>query len=108
MVLKYAGDNLSIVDAVLAFSPGEYFVSQGKSKKWITESASNITQPVFITSARGEKSSWWNIFEAIPSEQKIYFLPTTAGNHGSKAMWSKYGDSVYYWDAVEKFLVNLK
>lgn len=108
LVLKYAGDNIENVDAVLSFSPGEYFGSQGQSKTWITESASKITQPVFITSAKGEKSSWSSIFAAIPSEQKVSFLPTTPGNHGSRALWSKFGDSVYYWNEVEKFLNNLK
>jgi len=108
LVLKYTGDNVDMVDAVLSFSPGEYFSKQGKSKTWISESASNITQPVFITSAKREKSSWSSIFAAIPSEQKVSFLPSTPGNHGSRALWSKFGDSVYYWNEVEKFLNNLK
>jgi alpha-beta hydrolase superfamily lysophospholipase len=108
LVLKYAGDNIDKIDAVLAFSPGEYFGNQGKSKSWITESASNITKPVFITSARGENSSWTAIFAAIPFEDKVSFLPTTAGNHGSRALWSKFGDSVYYWNEVEKFLNIIK
>lgn len=108
LVLKYAGDNPGNIDAVMSFSPGEYFSSQGKSKEWITESAANITKPVFITSARSEKSSWWGIFAAIQSDEKEYFLPTTAGNHGSRALWSKFGDSVYYWEAVENFLNKLK
>ncbi len=108
LVLKFAGDNIDKVDAVLSFSPGEYFSSQGKTKTWITESASKITQPVFITSARGEKSSWSSIFAAIPSEQKVSFLPTTSGNHGSRALWNKFGDSVYYWNAVENFLETIK
>lgn len=108
LVLKYAGESTNNVNGVLSFSPGEYFSSQGKSKTWITESASKIDIPVFITSAKGEKSSWSSIFAAIPSEQKVSFLPATAGNHGSRALWSKFGDSVYYWDAVEKFLNTLK
>lgn len=108
LVLKYAGDNEDKIDAVMSFSPGEYFGNQGKSKQWITESAAHITQPVFITSARSEKSSWSGIFAAIQSDKKEYFLPTTAGNHGSRALWSKFGDSVYYWEAVEKFLNQLK
>ncbi len=108
LVLKYAGDHVGNVDAVMSFSPGEYFAGQGKSKTWITESASKITQPVFITSARGEKSSWSSIFAAIPSEQKVNFMPTTAGNHGSRALWPKFGDSVFYWEAVENFLNSLK
>ncbi len=108
LVLKYSGDHINKIDAVMSFSPGEYFASQGKSKTWITESAAKITQPVFITSARGEKSSWSGIFAAIPSEHKVNFMPTTAGNHGSRALWPKFGDSVFYWEAVEKFLDSLK
>lgn len=108
LVLKYAGDYPANVDAVLSFSPGEYFSSLGKPKDWITQSAAKITKPVFITSARSEKSSWSGIFAAIPSDQKEFYLPTTAGNHGSKALWNRFGDSVFYWEAVEKYLTKFK
>lgn len=106
--LRYAGDNPDAVDAVMAFSPGEYFRNQGKSADYIREGAENITKPVFITSAKNEKTSWWSIFAAIPGENKTYFLPTTAGNHGSKALWRQFGDSLKYWEAVEKFLEDIK
>lgn len=108
LVLKYAGDNVENVDAILSFSPGEYFSGQGKSKQWISESAANIIQPVFITSAKSEKSSWSGIFAAIQSNKKEFFIPPTAGNHGSKALWNSFGDSVYYWEAVENFLNKVK
>lgn len=104
LALRYAGDNPDAMDAVLSFSPGEYFRKQGKSATYITESAAHITKPSFITSAKGEKSGWWKIYEQIPGDQKTYFLPQTAGNHGSKALWDKFGDSIQYWKAVEDFL----
>jgi dienelactone hydrolase len=107
LTLRYAGDNPEAIDGVLAFSPGEYFKSQGKSGTYVTEGAARITKPVFITSAKGEKVSWWKIYEAIPGDKKIYFLPTTAGNHGSKALWGKFGDSIRYWHAVEEFLKTI-
>ena len=91
------------MDGILSFSPGEYFKNQGKSGNYITEGAAQITKPVFITSAKGEKNSWWKIYEAIPGDQKQYFLPQSAGNHGSRALWEKFGDSMRYWDAVEAF-----
>lgn len=106
--LRYAGDNPDKIDALLSFSPGEYFKNQGKSALYITQGAKNITKPVFITSAKGEKESWWSIYEAIPNQQKTYFLPESSGNHGSKALWSKFGDSMKYWDAVEKYLKSLE
>lgn len=104
LVLKYAGDFPNSVNAVLAFSPGEYFSREGKSKEFITTSAKNIVCPVFIASAKNEKSMWWNIYESIPSETKSNFLPESSGNHGSRALWDQYGDSMGYWKAVEEFL----
>ncbi len=108
LVLRYAGENPDKIDAVLAFSPGEYFRNQGKSATWISEAAAHINKPVFITSAKGEKKAWWQIYEAIPAENKTWFLPETAGNHGSRALWSKFPDSRMYWQAVEKFLNSIK
>ncbi|MEM6525979.1 MAG: dienelactone hydrolase family protein [Bacteroidota bacterium] len=105
--LKLAGDLGNSISAVLAFSPGEYFVSQGKPRDFITSSAGNITQPVFVTSSRDEKNTWWGIYVAIPSDNKQYFLPKTSGNHGSRALWSKFSDSPNYWSAVTKFLKSI-
>ncbi len=108
LVLRYAGENPDKIDAVLSFSPGEYFRNQGKSATWISEAAAHINKPVFITSAKGEKKAWWKIYEAIPGENKTWYLPETAGNHGSRALWSKFPDSRMYWQAVEKFLNSIK
>ncbi|MEO1051842.1 MAG: alpha/beta hydrolase [Bacteroidota bacterium] len=107
LVLKLAGDMPDAIDAALAFAPGEYFSGQGKPKDFVTQSAKNITKPVFITSAKNEKGSWWKIYEAIPEGQKHYFLPSSAGNHGSRALWEKFSDSKHYWDAVTAFLESV-
>ena len=104
LVLKFTGDNPDIIDGVLAFSPGEYFKSMGKPADWIASSAAGITCPSFITSSRSEKNSWWNINAAIATETKTYFLPESMGNHGSRALWSKFPDHRAYWDAVIPFL----
>ncbi len=103
LVLKYAGDYPEEVQAVLSFSPGEYF---GK-KEFITKSAANIKIPVFITSSQSEKSSWSGIYDAIPTSTKKSFLPTTKGNHGSRALWAKFSDNNAYWDAVQEFLKTI-
>jgi len=108
LVLKVAGDQPKLIDAVLAFSPGEYFSRLGKSKTWIRDSAQNIKVPVFITSAQDEAGSWAAIYQAIPSATKTQFIPTTPGNHGSRALWAKYADSTAYWDAVTDFLQGFK
>jgi pimeloyl-ACP methyl ester carboxylesterase len=104
LVLKIAGDHPELVDAALAFAPGEYFDKLGKSDTWITESAAKIQVPVFITSARKEAGLWEGIFEAIPSKKKVSYIPDTEGNHGSRALWEQFDDSEGYWKAVTSFL----
>ena len=103
LVLKYAGDNPDNIQGVLAFSPGEYF----KSKDFIQSSAATIKCPSFITSAKGEKGRWWEIHQAIPTKTKAFYLPSTAGNHGSRALWEKFSDNEGYWEAVKDFLAGI-
>ena len=104
LVLKIAGDNPSLADGVLAFSPGEYFGSSGKGLTYIRDSASKIVVPVFITSSSSEKNSWYPIFEAIPGGRKAYFLPASDGAHGSSALFEYYDASKDYWKAAKEFL----
>jgi len=104
LVLQLAGDTPGLVDAVLAFSPGEYFKRAGKSATWVQDAARYITVPVFITSSRKEADSWAAIFEGIGSDHKTSFIPATAGRHGSRALWKEYPDSESYRSAVQAFL----
>ena len=64
--------------------------------------------PVFITSAKKEHAQWRGIFAAIGTKTKASYLPKTAGNHGSRALWKKFGDNAGYWTAVEAFLPHLE
>jgi dienelactone hydrolase len=102
LVLKMAGDDPAIADGVLAFSPGEYFT--WVSSSLITETAKNITVPVFITSGKNEKDRWNSIYEAISSTKKTYFLPQSQGTHGSSALWKSTAGNEEYWQAVKQFL----
>ena len=63
-----------------------------------------LKQPVFITSAKDEGRAWAPIFAAIASKQKTSYLPKTAGNHGSRALWQRFSDSPGYWKATTAFL----
>lgn len=100
LVLKYAGEHSNSINGVLSFSPGEYF----GSGNLITTSARSIEVPVFITSAKNEEKNWRSIFDAIESNEKIFFLPKTKGNHGSRALWSKFDDHEAYRKEVHEFL----
>jgi len=106
--LKLGGDYNDVIDGVLAFAPGEYFERAGLGGDFITKSAKNITQPVFITSAKNEHKYWKDIYAAIPSSKKASFLPETEGNHGSRALWEKFDDHQAYWKAVTAFLEQFK
>ena len=103
LMLKLAGDFPTLVDGVIAFSPGEYF----KPRVVIADSAKKIKVPVFITSTRSEQKKTQPLFDVIPS-QKTYFLPKTEGDHGSKALWSKFKEHNAYQKAVEDFLKVFK
>ncbi len=108
LILVLAGQNPGLVDATLSFSPGEYFVRFGEAKDFVTGFAAKLQIPVFVTSAKKEGNSWKSIYDAIPSSDKASFLPTTAGNHGSRALWTKHKDAGSYWKAVRSFLGSLK
>ena len=101
-LVLYVADHTPGIDAVLAFSPGEYYKKQGK--KFIQQNVTNLNQIVFISSATDEKQYWWDIYQAIPSKDKSYFLPTSKGVHGAKALWENNPSHVEYWNAVTKFL----
>jgi dienelactone hydrolase len=104
LVLKIAGDNPSLSDGVLAFSPGEYFGNLGKGPKYVCESARKIRVPVFIASSHDEKNEWLSIYDSIPGDRKTYFLPPSDGAHGSSALFEYYDASKDYWKAVKDFL----
>lgn len=104
LVLWFAGEKPELVDAVLAFSPGEYFAREGKPETWVRTAAAKITVPVFITSARQEVADTAPIVASIPPGGKIVYLPPGEGNHGSRALWKKFDDSPGYWEAVNGFL----
>jgi len=108
LALQLVGEKPALADAVLSFSPGEYFKKSGKPANWVKQSAQSINVPVFITSAKSEKGRWSAIFKGIKSKNKVGFVPETNGNHGSRALWSKFSDSKEYWLAVSQFLESTK
>jgi len=92
------------VNAILAFSPGEYFKINGKEIKTYAE---KVKCPVFITSAKNEQKQWDGIYNAVKKE-KSYFIPKEKGKHGAKALWINNHSHQAYWAAVNEFLLKLK
>ncbi len=104
LTLILASEHPQEIQAALAFSPGEYFQFNGQT---IADYAKAITQPVFITSAKSEESSWRSIADAIPSEGCMFFVPEGQGVHGSSALFASNANYMEYWNAVETFLSSL-
>ncbi|MGE3164407.1 MAG: alpha/beta hydrolase [Planctomycetota bacterium] len=104
LVLEIVGTEKSIADGVVSFAPGEYFADLGKSPTFVQAGAAKLSVPVFITSSKDEAGQWRAIFGAIPSKKKQSFVPTTAGNHGARALWERFSDSGDYWKALTGFL----
>jgi dienelactone hydrolase len=99
--LIIAAQDPDAVDAVLAFSPGEYFEYEEAD---ILDYASEILVPVFITSAKSEYPKWQAIYKLIPDEGKRKFVPEVESIHGSRALWETTEGSEACWEAVKDFL----
>ena len=104
LLLKAAGEYPGLVDGIILFSPGEYFTDEGMPHDWVSQSARKITIPVFITSARQEKSAWAEIYHAINTKSKFSYIPITNGQHGSRSLWSRFEDNEGYWRVIDTFL----
>lgn len=104
LVLILASEHPGEIDAVLSFSPGEYFQYNGKK---VADYAAKITQPVFITSAKSEEKSWRGIADQITSSSSVFFVPQGNGRHGSSTLFEKTSNNAEYWTAVSDFLSAL-
>ncbi len=93
------------INAVLSFSPGEYF--EFKNKK-ISDWAKEVECPVFITSSKKEASECSKIFKNTKNINSIQFIPNGKGFHGSKALWEKKEGNKEYWLAIKSFLKTVK
>jgi pimeloyl-ACP methyl ester carboxylesterase len=105
LVLILASEHPQEIQAVLAFSPGEYF---SFNDQHISDYAKKITQPTFITSARSEAKEWRGIADNISSTGSVFFVPEESGVHGSSALMEKTRNNAEYWKAVEGFLKSLR
>jgi dienelactone hydrolase len=99
LVLIVAGNDAGFADAVMSFSPGEYF-SDGRH---VRTAATKIKAPVFLTAARGEIGQITPIAKVITSPVTV-FKPKGSGRHGATALATK--SKAEYWAALEAFLAK--
>ncbi len=91
------------VEAVAAFSPGEYL----KGIK-MNERLQDYKKPVFLTSSRSEIEQVENLNLVMTEGFRYFFKPPFPGVHGSKALWDSTEDSDKYWFAFEEFFIIME
>jgi hypothetical protein len=99
LVLKVAAEN-NKVEAVIVFSPGEYF----DDKTYIRSHISTLMKPVLITSSRSEADLVTDMMKDVNSRIKVQYIPSIEGQHGSKALWSTSAGNQDYWAILISFL----
>jgi dienelactone hydrolase len=104
LVLKVAGLEAEKVEAVVAFSPGEYF----KDTTVVRESIKTLVIPVWITCSKEEITETEKLFKELDKKNITFFKPKEEGKHGSKALWKNNPDNKEYWESLNIFLTPKK
>ncbi len=92
------------VQAVMAFSPGEYFGDKMNVQKTIT----GFSKPILAVCSADEDSYLAELMSGVVSAKKIIFSPGKGGKHGSKSLTKANPNSGDYWLNVINFLKDLK
>jgi dienelactone hydrolase len=100
LVLKIAASEKDKVEAVIAFSPGEYF----KDTTIVRESLKKLSIPVWITCSKEEIAGTEELLKGFDVKNIIFFKPKKEGKHGSKALWENNPDNEEYWESLNAFL----
>ena len=102
--LLLAKDNPNI-EAVIAFSPGEFFEPQISIQNKIR----NFGKPIFVAASKREEPYIQEMFRFVPSTNKTIFAPEKGpGEHGSKSLWNSNPTSKEYWLALTMFFSKIR
>ncbi|NRA11342.1 MAG: hypothetical protein HRT57_05230, partial [Crocinitomicaceae bacterium] len=94
------------VDAVVSFSPGDYFSDE---KDPLVEILPKFKKPMFVTSSKREVEDLTALLSGMTlTKDQIQFIPEFEGYHGSKALWKGQPNGDEYWNAIEAFLKKVK
>lgn len=105
LALYVALENDNVM-AVISFSPGDYFI---KEKGALTEKLAGFTKPMFVTSSKEEEKELTQMLSKMKlNEKQVQFIPSSDGQHGSRALWKTYEHSEEYWKAIKDFLLRIK
>jgi len=102
----YIGSENSNVEAVIAFSPGNYLADKKGS---LIEIMKDFDKPFFITSSKPEAEEVKELLaERKLSANQIQFIPEGNGHHGSRALWETQEGAEEYWNALNIFLEKIR
>ena len=92
------------VYAAAVFSPGEYLGDANP----VGKSIAGLDKPVYATSSMDESAAVTELMKDVESKLKVQFIPTSQGNHGSRALWASNGNNQEYWVTLMAFLSSVK
>jgi len=93
------------IEAVIAFSPGEFFEPEISIKHKIK----NFNKPVFVAASKREEDYIKEMFHFVPSANKTISTPQNgSGEHGSKSLWKSNPSSKEYWLALTMFFSKIR
>lgn len=94
----------NFVRAVVALSPGEYFLPELS----IQDTISGLLKPVFIASSEAELPYMEELASGIEDDYKTVFQPQLgAGARGTASLEPEYADNSEYWLALLLFFKDL-
>jgi pimeloyl-ACP methyl ester carboxylesterase len=103
LVMKI-GNHHPDVEAVIAFSPGEYF----QPKLVLKDYLSDYDKKIYVTSTFKEKPFVNDLISEIPEELLDFYVPENGeGMHGSKALWEKFPQSEEVWLSLLLFFKKI-
>ena len=82
------------VQAVIAFSPGEFFQNDINVYEMLTD----YPKPIFAAGMKREEPYLNDMLAQVPDDKKTIFVPeTNEGEYGAKALWESNSSSFEYW-----------
>ena len=106
LVFLLAAEHRGDINALLAFSPGEYL----RGSSTVRKAAAQVSIPIFVTSAKDPKEIAMakSILDVALSAEKTQFVPQIAGVHGSSTLREDQNPdgAEENWAAVKQFLAR--
>lgn len=104
LALKIAKGN-NIVNAIVAFSPGEYF----QQRLVLKTALAKLDKPIFIASTTNEHPFIKEMMSGVSDNLITWWTPSKgSGIHGSKALWHASPGNDECWMSLLMFFKGLK